>query len=176
MRADLRRGRGVPEVAAADVARPRRPRWPGSSSRSPRPRWTPPAWWRERLDAPLIVVATDSGRTALALSNRRPAATILALTRTEQVARTSEPVLGRDGDCAPRAHHGQSACWRLASSGQNRTELPPPASTHGSAQRAGRGGRRRLGRVGRANPLKSEPTLVHFFSTVMLFSRCGSVP
>jgi pyruvate kinase len=41
----------------------------------------------ERLDAPLIVVATDSGRTALALSNRRPAATILALTRTEQVAR-----------------------------------------------------------------------------------------
>ncbi len=42
----------------------------------------------ERLDAPLIVVATDSGRTALALSNRRPAATILAVTRTEQLART----------------------------------------------------------------------------------------
>ena len=42
----------------------------------------------ERLDAPLIVVATDSGRTALALSNRRPTATILALTRTEKVART----------------------------------------------------------------------------------------
>ena len=41
-----------------------------------------------RLDAPLIVVATESGRTALALSNRRPAATILALTRTEAVART----------------------------------------------------------------------------------------
>ena len=41
-----------------------------------------------RLDAPLIVVATDSGRTALALSNRRPSATILAVTRTEQVART----------------------------------------------------------------------------------------
>jgi pyruvate kinase len=41
----------------------------------------------ERLNAPLIVVATESGRTALALSNRRPAATILALTRTEQVAR-----------------------------------------------------------------------------------------
>src|SRR5262249_38881553 len=33
----------------------------------------------KRLDAPLIVVATDSGRTALALSNRRPTATILAL-------------------------------------------------------------------------------------------------
>jgi pyruvate kinase len=41
----------------------------------------------ERLDAPLIVVATDSGRTALALSNRRPPATILALARAEHVAR-----------------------------------------------------------------------------------------
>jgi pyruvate kinase len=41
----------------------------------------------ERLGAPVIVVATDSGRTALALSNRRPAATVLALTRTEQTAR-----------------------------------------------------------------------------------------
>jgi pyruvate kinase len=41
----------------------------------------------EQLDAPLIVVSTDSGRTAVALSNRRPTATILALTRTEQVAR-----------------------------------------------------------------------------------------
>ena len=42
----------------------------------------------EQLDAPLIVVATDSGRTAVALSNRRPTATILALTRTERIART----------------------------------------------------------------------------------------
>jgi pyruvate kinase len=41
----------------------------------------------ERLNARLIVVATDSGRTALALSNRRPSATILAVTRTEHVAR-----------------------------------------------------------------------------------------
>jgi pyruvate kinase len=41
----------------------------------------------DRLKAPLLVVATDSGRTALALSNRRPAAAILAVTRTEQVAR-----------------------------------------------------------------------------------------
>src|SRR4029434_338240 len=41
----------------------------------------------ERLNAPLIVVATDSGRTALALRNRRHTATILALTRTERVAR-----------------------------------------------------------------------------------------
>jgi pyruvate kinase len=42
----------------------------------------------ERLNAPLVVASTDSGRTALALSNRRPTATILALTRTEQIART----------------------------------------------------------------------------------------
>jgi pyruvate kinase len=41
-----------------------------------------------RLDARVIAVATDSGRTALALSNRRPAATIVAVTRTEQIART----------------------------------------------------------------------------------------
>ena len=41
----------------------------------------------ERLDAPVVVAATDSGRTALALSNRRPTAAILALTRTEEVAR-----------------------------------------------------------------------------------------
>jgi pyruvate kinase len=42
----------------------------------------------QQLDAPLIAVATESGRTAVALSNRRPTATILALTRTEQIART----------------------------------------------------------------------------------------
>jgi pyruvate kinase len=48
----------------------------------------------ERLDAPLIVVATDSGRTALALSNRRPAATVLALTRTEPIARLLAPCWG----------------------------------------------------------------------------------
>ncbi len=42
----------------------------------------------ERLDAPVIIVATESGRTALALSNRRPTATILAVTRTESVARS----------------------------------------------------------------------------------------
>src|SRR5262249_34466214 len=41
----------------------------------------------DRLDVPLIVVATDSGRTALALSNRRPRTIVLALTRTERVAR-----------------------------------------------------------------------------------------
>jgi pyruvate kinase len=40
----------------------------------------------EQLSAPVIVVVTDSGRTALALSNRRPGAMILALTATEQTA------------------------------------------------------------------------------------------
>jgi pyruvate kinase len=41
----------------------------------------------ERLNAPVLAVATESGRTALALSNRRPTATILAVTRTEEIAR-----------------------------------------------------------------------------------------
>ena len=41
-----------------------------------------------QLDAGLVIVATESGRTALALSNRRPAASILALPRTEGVARS----------------------------------------------------------------------------------------
>lgn len=41
----------------------------------------------EQLNAPVIVVATASGRTALALSNRRPGAMILALTATERIAR-----------------------------------------------------------------------------------------
>jgi pyruvate kinase len=41
-----------------------------------------------QLHAALVVVATESGRTALALSNRRPAAAILALPRTERVARS----------------------------------------------------------------------------------------
>jgi pyruvate kinase len=40
-----------------------------------------------QLDAALILVADDSGRSALALSNRRPAAAVLALTSTEAVAR-----------------------------------------------------------------------------------------
>jgi pyruvate kinase len=42
----------------------------------------------EQLDAALIVVTARTGRTALALSNRRPAASILALSRTAQVARS----------------------------------------------------------------------------------------
>jgi pyruvate kinase len=40
-----------------------------------------------RLEAPLIVVATNSRRTTLALSDRRPPATVLALARSEQGAR-----------------------------------------------------------------------------------------
>jgi pyruvate kinase len=42
----------------------------------------------QRMDSPIIAVATESGRTALALSNRRPNAIILAVTRTEAIART----------------------------------------------------------------------------------------
>ncbi len=41
----------------------------------------------KQLDSPLIIVGTVSGRTAVALSNRQPTATILALTPTEQIAR-----------------------------------------------------------------------------------------
>jgi pyruvate kinase len=41
----------------------------------------------ERLDAPLVVVATRSGATALSLSARRPAAAALVLARSESVAR-----------------------------------------------------------------------------------------
>jgi pyruvate kinase len=40
-----------------------------------------------QLNASLIMVSTHSGRTALALSNRRPAVAILALARSEPVAR-----------------------------------------------------------------------------------------
>jgi pyruvate kinase len=40
-----------------------------------------------QLDAALIVVAAASGRAARALANRRPAATILALPASEQIAR-----------------------------------------------------------------------------------------
>ena len=41
----------------------------------------------DRLHARLIVVSTESGRTALALSSRRPAAMLVVLARSEQVAR-----------------------------------------------------------------------------------------
>jgi pyruvate kinase len=41
----------------------------------------------QQLNAALIMVSTHSGRTALALSNRRPAVAILALARNDQVAR-----------------------------------------------------------------------------------------
>src|SRR6516164_8050061 len=55
----------------------------------------------KRLEAPLIVAATNSGRTALALSNRRPAATVLALTRSEQVARLLALCWGVSATVAP---------------------------------------------------------------------------
>jgi pyruvate kinase len=40
-----------------------------------------------QLDSPMIVAATESGRTALALSNRRPSAHIVALCPSEDLAR-----------------------------------------------------------------------------------------
>ena len=42
----------------------------------------------QQLDAALIVVGAETGRAALALSNRRPAAAVLAIARSEQVARS----------------------------------------------------------------------------------------
>jgi pyruvate kinase len=55
----------------------------------------------KRLDTPLIVVATNTGRTTLALSNRRPAATVLALTHSEQVARLLALCWGVTATVAP---------------------------------------------------------------------------
>jgi pyruvate kinase len=54
-----------------------------------------------RLDAPLIVVATSTGRTPLALSNHRPTATVLALTHSEQVARLLALCWGVTATVAP---------------------------------------------------------------------------
>jgi pyruvate kinase len=54
-----------------------------------------------RLDAPLIVVATQTGRTPLALSNRRPTAKVLALTQSEQVARLLALCWGVTATVAP---------------------------------------------------------------------------
>ncbi len=42
----------------------------------------------DRLQAAVLVVTTESGRTARALSNRRPGVPVLALTRTPQTARS----------------------------------------------------------------------------------------
>jgi pyruvate kinase len=52
----------------------------------------------------LIVVATHSGRTALGVSNRRPAAAIFALTRTEEVARGLSLCWGVTSLVLPEAH------------------------------------------------------------------------
>src|SRR5262245_21508332 len=53
------------------------------------------------LDAPLIVVATSTGRTPLALSNRRPTAKDLALAPSEQVARRLALCWGVTATVAP---------------------------------------------------------------------------
>ncbi len=58
-----------------------------------------------RLDAALIVVvAAESGRAALALSNRRPSAPVLALTRTEEIARVLSLCWGVEALVLPDAH------------------------------------------------------------------------
>jgi pyruvate kinase len=58
-----------------------------------------------RLDAALIVVvAAESGRSALALSNRRPGAPVLALARTEEVARRLSLCWGVEALVLPDAH------------------------------------------------------------------------
>jgi len=72
-----------------------------------------------RLKAPLIVVATESGRTALALSNRRPAATILALTRDAQLAATLSICWGvtaivRPADSSPEGAFAFGIEWARA--------------------------------------------------------------
>jgi pyruvate kinase len=90
-----------------------------------------------QLDAPLIVVATTSGRTALALSNRRPAARILALTHSEQVARLLSLCWGvtartRPGTSSPQEDLDFAIDWartqRLVETGQHvvllRGEMP----------------------------------------------------
>jgi pyruvate kinase len=57
----------------------------------------------QQLDASLIVVATETGRTALAASNRRPASAILALPRTERVARALSLAWGVTAVVLPEA-------------------------------------------------------------------------
>jgi pyruvate kinase len=58
----------------------------------------------KRLDASLIVVATNTGRTPLALSSRRPTAIVLALTHSEQVARLLALCWGVTAAVAPEKH------------------------------------------------------------------------
>jgi pyruvate kinase len=55
----------------------------------------------KRLDAPLIAVATNTGRTPLAVSNRRPTAKVVALTHSEQVARRLALCWGVTATVAP---------------------------------------------------------------------------
>src|SRR6185295_13457264 len=82
----------------------------------------------EQLGAALIVVTARSGRTALALSNRRPAAPILALSRTEKVARSLSLCRGITAVVLPEASAAERVLARgvewaqshgIASSGQH---------------------------------------------------------
>jgi pyruvate kinase len=98
----------------------------------------------EQLDAPLMVVTTESGRTAVALSNRRPTATILALTRTEAIARFLSlcwgvtPIVAADAG-SPEQELALAIDWArsrgLLQAGQHvvllRGELPGQTKTRG---------------------------------------------
>ena len=108
----------------------------------------------ERMDAPVIAVATDSGRTALALSNRRPTATVLAVTRTEATARQSCPLLGRDANRARRLAEGRGATRVRDGLGQ----IAPPfcrVSSFGCAYCSPPGGQLELGPL--AAPVVGRP-------------------
>ena len=107
----------------------------------------------DRLDAPLIVVATDSGRTALALSNRRPAATILAVTRTEQVARTARRVLGGDAGGPARGDVGGTGAGLRDRLGQVAPDRPA-GPARGAPPRAGARPGPKPGRAGPRGELK----------------------
>jgi pyruvate kinase len=59
---------------------------------------------RQLNAALIVVVAAASGRSALALSNRRPSAPVLALARTEEVARVLSLCWGVEALLLPDAH------------------------------------------------------------------------
>ncbi len=98
----------------------------------------------EELKSPLIVVLTATGRTALAISNRRPSATILALTPSDQTAKALSLCWGvtslTSPDCAVNEQEVENAITWAMSQGlikvnQHviivRSELPgdPPSRT-----------------------------------------------
>ena len=139
------RSRNLPEIRAGLRSR-------GSLSDSSIRSSKPPSMPRvetEQLDAALIVV-TAFGPDRAGPQQSQITASILALSRTAQVARSLSLCWGVRRSCSPK-HRGRSACWRPGSIGQNLRNRPR-ASVR-PAQRPGRRARGRLGRVGRVNPL-----------------------